>query len=170
MFSRILDTMFTISCASIVILFSLPLIADEAAIPLPPLDWMAGHWCVDMGGNTTEELWLPPHGGMMLGLGRTWNSERTGGFEYLRIVERDGIQSYVAQPGGGPPTSFKRTAGGEHWVRFENPDHDFPQRIEYRRDAGNLRAEVAGPDKDGQEVVISFDYNPCSSQSPSDDG
>jgi len=136
--------------------------ADNAAAN-PPLDWIAGHWCADLGGDTAEELWLPPHGGVAVGLGRTRNSERTTGFEYLRIVDLDGVQSYIVQPGGKPPTAFKRTAGGETWVRFENPDHDFPQRIEYRREGDTLHAEVAGPGRNGEEAVLGFDYSPCDS-------
>lgn len=127
------------------------------------IDWIAGHWCVDLGENTVEELWLPPHGGVVVGLGRTRTTDRTIAFEYFRIVDRDGIQSYIAQPGGQPPTAFKRTAGGERWVRFENPDHDFPQRVEYRRDGDALRAEIAGPGENGKEVVITFDYSRCAS-------
>ncbi len=126
-------------------------------------NWMAGHWCVDMGEETVEELWLPPHGNVMPGLGRTLNPERTTGFEYLRIVDLDGIQRFIAQPGGQPPTSFRRTAGGENRARFENPDHDFPQRIEYRKEGETLHAEVGGPVDNGEESVIRFDYRPCGS-------
>lgn len=79
----------------------------------------------------------------------------------LLFAATGGVQMYIAQPGGRPPTSFKRTAGGEHWVRFENPDHDFPQRIEYRRQGDVLHAEVAGPGDNGEEAVIGFDYSPC---------
>jgi hypothetical protein len=131
----------------------------EAENPSP--GWIAGHWCADLGDETVEELWLPPHGGVMVGLGRTRNPERTTGFEYFRIADTGGVQMYIAQPGGRPPTSFKRTAGGERWVRFENPDHDFPQRIEYRRQGDVLHAEVAGPGDNGEEAVIGFDYSPC---------
>jgi ketosteroid isomerase-like protein len=142
--------------------------AVEAETPGPMPAWMAGHWCADMGEEKVEELWLPPHGNVMPGLGRTLNPERTTGFEYLRIVDPDGIQRFIAQPGGKPPTSFGRTAGGENWVRFENPDHDFPQRIEYRKEGETLHAEVGGPGDNGEESVIRFDYKPCGSQAPED--
>lgn len=78
-------------------------------------------------------------------------------------ADLDGVQSYIAQPGGKPPTAFKRTAGGETWARFENPDHDFPQRIEYRREGDRLHAEVAGRGKNGEEAVLGFDYRPSGS-------
>jgi hypothetical protein len=134
-----------------------------AADPPPSLDWMGGHWCTGRGEEMVEEFWLPPHGGVAIGLSRTLTSDLTTAFEYLRIVEVDGIPSYIAQPGGRPPTAFKRTAGGESWIRFENPRHDFPQRIEYRREGDALHAEIAGPGEEGEELVISFNFRRCRS-------
>jgi hypothetical protein len=98
---------------------------------------------------------------MAIGLGRTLAQGATTAFEYLRIVDLDGVPAYVAQPGGRPPTTFRMTASGEQWIRFENPEHDFPQRIEYRRASDTLHAEIAGPGADGAEAVISFDYRKC---------
>lgn len=127
----------------------------------PPPAWITGHWCLERNGSTTEELWLAPHGGVMIGLGRTRNADETTGFEYLRIADVDGVQSFLAQPYGDPPITFRRTAGGEDWVRFENPDHDFPQRIEYRREADSLLAEISGPGENDEKAVIAFDYKTC---------
>jgi ketosteroid isomerase-like protein len=131
-----------------------------------PLDWMAGHWCTDSGGNSVEEVWLPPRGGVLVGLGRTHTTDRTVGFEFLRIATVEGVQNYIAQPGGRPATHFARTAGGEDWVRFENPEHDFPRRIEYRRDRDRLYAEVAGPGNNGVEAVIRLDFGACETLAP----
>ncbi len=67
------------------------------------------------------------------------------GFEYLRIEERPVGIVYVAQPGGRPGTEFtlRKLQGTE--VVFENPDHDFPQRIIYRIDEeGRLIARIEG--------------------------
>ena len=131
--------------------------ADPAAAP----DWIGGHWCTTSGEEVFEEWWLPPHGGITIGIARSRNNDRTTGFEYLRIVELDGALTYLAQPGGKPPTAFRMTAGGAQWIRFENLKHDFPQRIEYRRYGDSLHAETAGPGPDGEERVFSFDYRRC---------
>ncbi len=144
-----------------------PPVMGEENSPTESLDWMAGHWCSDSGAKSVEELWLPPRGEVLVGLGRTYTTDRTVGFEFLRIAAVDGVQSYIAQPGGEPPTHFARTAGGEDWVRFENPQHDFPQRIEYRRDGDNLYAEVAGPGNNGVEAVIRLDFRACEDPAPS---
>jgi hypothetical protein len=71
------------------------------------------------------------------------------------------VINYVAQPQGGAPTAFALRASGADWARFENPQHDFPKRVEYRRTATGLHAEIAGPGRDGKEVVIPFDYRAC---------
>lgn len=136
----------------------------HSAGPDSSVDWIAGHWCGEFGDKIIQELWLPPHGGVAVGLGRTLSADRTTGFEYFRITEIDGVQSFVAQPGGQPPTVFGRTDGGDRWIRFENPEHDFPQRIEYRRDGDSLHAVAAGPGENGKESVIRFDYRRCDLQ------
>ena len=133
--------------------------ADNAAVN-PPLDWIVGNWCANLDGISAEELWQPPEDGVFVGVGQTRQSGRTS-VEYLRIADTNGVQSYIAGPAGQRPTTFKRTAGGESWVRFENPAHDFPQRIEYRREGDRLNAEIAGPDKNGEEAVYVFDFGPC---------
>jgi hypothetical protein len=135
------------------------LLADE------PIDfgWISGHWCAASGDERIEEHWLSPAGGVLLGVARTVKGEEVSSFEYLRIVFEDSVPTYVAQPNGSPPTTFRRTTGGRDWARFENPTHDFPTRVEYRRQGEALHAEIAGAGEDGKEMVISFDYVRCPS-------
>ena len=49
----------------------------------------------------------------------------------VRIGERDGGLVYYAQPGGRPATEFVLTEIGEKRAVFDNPRHDYPQRITY---------------------------------------
>ena len=140
------------------------LVSSASAAPGPDgLGWLSGRWCTTGDEPKIEEHWLPHRGDMLLGVNRTLKGGRTTSFEFLRIVLVDGQATYVAQPGGGPPTPFTRTEGGVNWVRFENRAHDFPQRIEYRRDAEALHAEIAGPGGNGSERVIAFDFLACPS-------
>ncbi len=133
----------------------------QASAATPELDWLAGQWCGGDPAERIEEHWLAPRGGELLGLSRTIRGERMVAFEFLRIATVEGVPTYLAQPGGRPPTAFARSAGGKDWVRFENPAHDFPQRIEYRRNGDTLHAEIAGPGEDGKEMVIGFEYRSC---------
>ncbi|HEY6123871.1 MAG TPA: DUF6265 family protein [Steroidobacteraceae bacterium] len=127
-------------------------------------DWLAGRWCVQSGESFIEEHWLSPRGDLMLGVGRTVKGGKTMNFEFMRIEIRDGVASLIAQPQGGAPTAFRMTASGDHWARFENPQHDFPKRVEYRRTPDGLHAEIAGPGKNGKEAVIPFEYRGCGAE------
>ncbi len=123
----------------------------DIALPAPAkaaiadMAWLAGPWVGKTSKSSIEERWSPPLGGAMLGVSRTVSV--TGGsmvaFEYLRIVERDGGLVYIAQPGGRPPTEFVLTELGKTRAVFENPRHDFPQRIVYElSDEGALSASI----------------------------
>jgi hypothetical protein len=123
------------------------------------LDWLSASWCSTTGDELIEETWLPERGGMLLGMSRTTRAGRMVNFEFMRIVTAD--PAFIAQPNGGAPVTFKLTARGADWARFENPAHDFPTRVEYRRSGARLHAQIAGPGKGGKEQVISFEYQSC---------
>lgn len=132
-----------------------------ATTPGPDFQWLQGHWCSEQEGVRIEELWLRPASGEMIGINRTTRSGVMAAFEYLRIVQKDGVTTYVAQPGGSSPTPFLLTGHGDSWVAFENPDHDFPQRIEYHRDGENMQAEISGPGEGGDVMTLSFNFKLC---------
>jgi hypothetical protein len=135
------------------------LAADDP--PARRFGWLSGHWCAEGGGTLMEEFWMPPEGSLALGVGRTVKNGATTSHEFLRIETRDGATSLTAIHDGQPPTPFKLTASGADWARFENPEHDFPKRIEYRRVSSGLHAEIAGPGDDGREAVIPFEFRRC---------
>jgi len=107
---------------------------SPAQAKIGQLDWLAGAWVGTMGtsqATSIEERWSPPKGGAMLATARTVSKDKMVAFEFLRIVERDGGLVYIAQPGGGPPTEFVLTKLEAQRADFENPRHDYPQRITY---------------------------------------
>jgi len=132
---------------------ALPLTAPATPGPstgepkLADLAWMAGHWGGEVDGTRTEEVWLAPAGGFLLGMNRSAPKSGRGEFEFLRIEERaDGIV-YVASPGGKGATDFPLSDLGQRFVEFANPEHDFPKHLRYELDAaGALHAKVWGDD------------------------
>lgn len=140
---------------------SMALAADAGTASAASVAWLSGHWCARSGDQLIEEYWLPAQGDLSLGLSRTVVGGTTRSFEFLRIERSGTATNYVAQPQGGPPTAFALSASGADWARFENPQHDFPRRVEYRRTATGLHAEIAGPGRDGKETVIRFEYRAC---------
>lgn len=123
--------------------------------------WLSGHWCGRQDDARIEETWTTPAGAALLGVGRTLVGEGMQSFEYMRIEERDGKPHFVAQPGGAPPTAFALGAHDAQSATFNNPANDFPQTVRYWREGAALRAEISGPDGQGGEMKIGFDYAPC---------
>lgn len=122
-----------------------------AVIPQTPtladISWISGDWQTEPGGRRQiEEHWTKVAGESMLGMSRTVAGEKTVEFEYLRIEQRaDGIY-YVAHPKARcPGTDFKLTRASATEAVFENPQHDFPKRIIYRKGGdGALTASIDG--------------------------
>ena len=115
--------------------------------------FLGGHWRSDNPVN--EEVWLPPANGLMLGMARSL-SVNGASFEFLRIEARGDAIVYVALPGrASVPTDFPLTDCGPGYATFENPDHDFPQRLHYEsRGPDMLTATVEG--RDGEGVMSGF--------------
>ena len=121
----------------------LPVVRDTASVSR--LGWLAGCWRLRAGTRIVEEQWMAPAGGMMLGMGRTTRDGRVTEFEQLRIFEREGRAVYAASPSGQAPAEFVAGATSDTLVAFENPAHDFPQRVIYRRSArDSVTARVEG--------------------------
>ena len=125
------------------------------------LAWLEGRWCGGDGARRIEESWLPPAGGMLIGMSRTVRDGKVESFEFMRIVVDGDAASFHVQPNGVPPIVFAMEERGEGWIRFANEAHDFPNRIEYRRNGEGLSAWIAGPGEDGSEVRIPFEYRRC---------
>ena len=123
---------------------------------LADLAWISGAWQSEPGGRRqSEEHWTQAAGASMVGMSRTVAGDKTVEFEYLRIEQRtDGIY-YVAHPKARcPGTDFKLTRASATEAVFENPQHDFPKRIIYRKGADDsLTASI-----DGGEGTKSMTY------------
>lgn len=118
--------------------------AGGAAAAATPPAWLAGHWQVKDGARTTDEVWLAPADGLMVGMSRTVGGKKPF-FEFARIETRGDALYYVAQPGGAPPTEFKSVTVDADSIVFENASHDFPQRVIYRRNGDDrVDARIEG--------------------------
>lgn len=114
----------------------------DAAL-LKKLDWLCGTWVMENGGKVTEEHWRPLQGTTILGSSHSYDAEKSTFFEYLRIGLRNGTISYVAMPGGAPPTAFRLAKLEDGLMVFENEKHDHPQRISYQKTADGVTATIS---------------------------
>ncbi len=124
--------------------------AEGTGFKIDNLAWLSGHWATAPGRMQTDEHWTGVAGASLIGMSRTVAGGKTVFFEFLRIETRGDEIYYVAHPKArNPGTEFKlvRLSGSE--AVFENPEHDFPKRIIYRKNEdGTLTARIEG---DGSE-------------------
>ncbi|HEX2062513.1 MAG TPA: DUF6265 family protein [Thermoanaerobaculia bacterium] len=104
--------------------------------------WMSGTWRSTEGSVRMEEHWTSADGDLMLGLHRDIGKKTS--FEFMRIERQGDTLVYLAMPGGRPATRFPLKSVTADRIVFENPEHDFPQRILYWRDGEKLCARVEG--------------------------
>ena len=132
--------------------------AAPPADPITALAWLAGCWERRAGTTTIEETWLPPRGGLMLGVSRTVRDGEAVDYEHMRIEVADGRLAFTAKPARQPEATFVASEVRAGAVRFENPAHDFPQRIVYRRaGSDSLHARIEGT-RNGRERAVDFRY------------
>ena len=120
---------------------------EQSATPtLNDLAWIAGSWAgTDRRGVEMEEHWTGPKGNSMIGVHRDVVKGRTALFEFLRIEQQKDQIVYLSMPNGrSPATAFPLKEASGTRVVFENPTHDFPQRIIYWKDGNDLRARIEG--------------------------
>jgi hypothetical protein len=114
---------------------------------LADLRWLLGEWRTAAGDRIVTETWREASPVTFEGRGETRrrDSDAVLDGEDLRLVAMSGAVFYVAKVAHNDfPVAFRLTGCAPGRLVFENPGHDFPQRLEYTRQ----------PDG-GLEVVVS---------------
>jgi hypothetical protein len=118
---------------------------------------MSGCWESSSGGRHLVEQWTAAEGGTLLGMSRTVVNGKTTEYEFLMIRESARGLEYVARPSVQPEATFTAVRVSSDEIVFENPTHDFPTRIIYRRQSDRLAAAIEGR-VNGQARRIDFPY------------
>jgi hypothetical protein len=137
-----------------------PFAADvpgAAATPaIAELSWLAGCWRQESSGRVVDEVWMAPAGDAILGMSRTVAKDRAVAHEFMQIRNSADGLVFVARPSGQEEATFRLVKSGARELVFENPTHDFPQRVIYRLDSPDaLVGRVEGTDK-GRTRGIDF--------------
>lgn len=100
---------------------------------LTDVSWLQGCWAAATPGRVIEEHWTAPRGGSMIGISRTITGDSLAGYEMVILRQRDSTLEYEAHPSAQPVATFTARTASATGVVFENPMHDFPQWVGYRR-------------------------------------
>jgi hypothetical protein len=131
--------------------------ASAAQPEIDRVAWLAGCWRSENSEPGSGEQWMSSAGGTMFGMSRTVRQGKTVEFEFMELrYLADGMFAFIAHPSGQQTTVFPLLRINDSEVVFENPAHDFPQRIAYAKDGeSKLRARIEGV-RDGALRIIEF--------------
>jgi hypothetical protein len=128
------------------------------------IDDLVGQWVDDPGEDSTifHEEWERLDPRHYQGLGFVMLGNDTVSIEHLNIHLTDTGTFYAAEiptQNEGKPVYFKLTSANDSLV-FENPQHDFPQRIVYQpQEPSGWIAFVSGA-MQGQQRMMQFHLKP----------
>ncbi|MDI1255101.1 MAG: DUF6265 family protein [Flavobacterium sp.] len=110
--------------------------------------WLIGDWENISNEGTLLESWEKKNDSTLIGTSFFIQNKDTVFAEQIALEEREKELFYiptVSDQNNGKPVAFKMTSATEKQVVFENPSHDFPQKITYnliKKDS--LVAEISG--------------------------
>lgn len=114
--------------------------AAAGCASLADLRWLLGEWTADGSQTSFHESWaeLGPQTFEGSGIESAKTDGAVKGSEVLRLLEMAGGIFYVSKVAHNDlPVSFRLTGCEEGRFVFENPAHDFPRVLEYRREGGD---------------------------------
>jgi hypothetical protein len=143
-----------------VLLLAVALIVGQSPSSAADLAWLTGCWELTRNGRHIVEQWTAPEGGTLIGVSRTVAAGKTTEYEFVLIREGTNGLEYVAKPSGQSEATFTVVRAMADEVVFENREHDFPNRIIYKRDGDRLVAAIEGT-RDGKTQRIEYPYQPA---------
>ena len=139
----------------IAILSLMPQLHLQAQDTIKDVQWLKGSWKrTNANTNMSWEIWQQHEDGLS-GIGFTLNKGDTTFIEKLSIIlNNDGLFYIADVPHNLAPTYFKLTHHKNDSWTFENPDHDFPKIITYRRiSTSTMNCTIQG---NGKQIIFEF--------------
>jgi hypothetical protein len=137
---------------TVTLLYSAPVLFGQSrtTADLKKMEWLLGYWNRTNGlaEHRSFEQWEKVSDTEWKGLGITLSKTDTLVVEKIKLVLREKNVYYVADvPDNKEPVHFKLTEISNDGFVCENPEHDFPQKIVYRRTGTTLKATISGGGK-----------------------
>ncbi len=119
--------------------------------------WLVGTWGDEQNGERIHEEWKYADG-ILIGKSVTISEGNPPFSETMRIEPREGGLVFIVSVRGEAPVTFTATRVAPGEVIFENPAHDYPQRILYQQvTADSIYARIDGS-SDDDTMMAEFFY------------
>jgi len=121
------------------------------------LEWLMAKWVRtnSAAGHSGYEIWSKVSDLKLSGKGVTLKGNKIVFTENLELIVK-GIDIFyvVTLADEKKPIYFKLTELDENGFTCENPEHDFPKKITYRRSGKNVKAVISGNGKSVDYIFV----------------
>jgi hypothetical protein len=132
---------------------------EPVQVGLNKFNWFIGSWTGETGESIFTETWQKVNDTLFIGQSYFIKDSDTLSRETISLQQQDTSVFYIPLVEGqndNKPVYFKLTFSDNTNAVFENPGHDFPQKITYQlRNGDSLVATVSGF-QEGKGRSISF--------------
>lgn len=115
---------------------------------LQQASWLLGSWQNEMPEGTIVEEWKSLNDSVFSARSFFVSGKDTSFGETITLEQKGAALFYipvVKDQNGGKPVTFRLTSPAGDELAFENPEHDFPQKIVYKKlTEDSLLTEVSG--------------------------
>lgn len=121
--------------------------------------WFLGNWENVSKESISREIWTQKNDSTLFAESFTMVEKDTVFYEKVDLIERNDSLIYtvsVRNQNKEKPVSFYMTKSSDSQIVFENPKHDFPNKIEYNKiGTDSIFAKIYGTEN-GKEMAIDF--------------
>jgi len=150
----------SIAIISMVLLVSCQKKSDKNYEKLDQMNWLQGHWEQKRPDGVIVENWKVENDSTYSGEAYFINLKDTLHREAMKITQKEDDLLYSATVLGqnnDQPVEFKLNSDNIKTFDFENPTHDYPQKISYAKiNATQIKATISGVQqgKSSQESYV----------------
>jgi Domain of unknown function (DUF6265) len=138
----------SIGMLAIILLVSCQKKSDKNFEQLEKMNWLIGNWENKMPEGLLRETWKKENDSVFTGNSFFITEKDTVHFESIKMYQKGDSILYSATVVGqnnDEPVEFNQTTATETEFIFENPKHDYPQKIVYKKvNDTNLVATISG--------------------------
>lgn len=145
--------------SAVIITAVIVLTAMRPSIKIEKATWLLGNWQNKTPRGILTESWQKKDDSTYTGKSAFVRGADTLSSETLTLEERKGRLYYipvVKNQNNGQPVTFTLTSASANQLVFENPAHDFPQKITYTLITNDSLVAVISGVRNGQERAQQF--------------
>ena len=126
---------------------------------LEKMDWLIGNWEQALPEGILKETWTKQNDSTFTGDSYFITPKDTVHFESIKLTQKAEELTYSATVVGqndDEPVDFKLTSDAENTFTFENPTHDYPQKISYKKVSSDRLIVTISGKQQGKQTQESY--------------